>query len=185
VKGADSWSGLGRTHSRDALLHDQFVTGDYWERHGLEEPDAPLRFRGVIDRLRLTGVPDDRASWVTLRDLLSDVPKPTKTAPDNWPNHVHIPGARTYAKHTGSPLDLPSKTIKAGVHGVAGGEAMIRELSGKVRYLTVREAALVQGFPRDYEFPGPRSRVMGVIGNAVAVTVAAAIGLALREHTHI
>lgn len=182
VKGADTWTGLDRTHSRDTLLHDQFVTGEYWERHGLDEPDAPSRFRSAIERLRLTDVPDDRMAWVTLRDALSDVPNPTKTAPDGWPNHIQIPGARTYEKHTGSPLDLPSKAIKAGVHGVAGGEAMIRELNGKVRYLTVREAAMVQGFPHSYQFPGPRSRVMGVIGNAVAVRVAAALGTALREH---
>jgi site-specific DNA-cytosine methylase len=76
---------------------------------------------------------------------------------------------------------MPSKTIKAGVHGVAGGEAMLREIDGSVRYLSIREAALVQGFPQDYEFPGVRSRVMGVIGNAVAVDVAARVGRALVE----
>ncbi len=56
---------------------------------------------------------------------------------------------------------------------------MLRELDGSVRYFSIREAALVQGFPQDYEFPGIRSRVMGVIGNAVAVDVAAKVGLAL------
>jgi DNA (cytosine-5)-methyltransferase 1 len=65
-------------------------------------------------------------------------------------------------------MDMPSKTIKAGVHGISGREGTLRELDGTVRYLTVREAALVQGFPNDYEFPGYRSRVMVVIGNAVA-----------------
>jgi DNA (cytosine-5)-methyltransferase 1 len=74
-------------------------------------------------------------------------------------------------------------TSEAGVHGVAGGEAMLRELDGSVRCLTVREAALVQGFPQTYEFPGPRSRVMGVIGNGVAVRVAAKLGSTLRSHT--
>lgn len=59
----------------------------------------------------------------------------------------------------------------------------LRELNGTVRYLTIREAALVQGFPRDYEFPRYRSCVMDAIGNAVAVTVAARIGTALRRHT--
>lgn len=102
---------------------------------------------------------------------------------EGWPNHRAIPGARTYAKHTGSPVDMPSKTIKAGVHGVSGGEGTLRELDGTVRYLTIREAALVQGFPNDYEFPGYRSRVMGVIGNAVAVSVAQTIGTSLRKHT--
>lgn len=60
---------------------------------------------------------------------------------------------------------------------------MLRELDGTVRYLSVREAALVQGFPINYEFPGVRSRVMGVIGNTVAVDVAAALGTTLRTHT--
>jgi len=118
--------------------------------------------------------------WRTLRDLLAQVPTPhEKQSPPGWPNHIAIPGARVYPNHTGSPLDLPSKTIKAGVHGVAGGEAMIRRLDGSVRYLTIREAALAQGFPRQYEFPASRSRMMRVIGNAVAVDVAASIGRAL------
>ena len=183
VTGADTWHAIKRTHSRDALLADQFITGAYWERHGLKKPEIPVRFRGQVKRLEKTGLTDSRKPWATLRDALSNVPEPT-TADDveGWPNHKAIPGARTYKKHTGSPVDLPSKTIKAGVHGVAGGEAMIRDLDGTIRYLSVREAALVQGFPKDYEFPGVRSRVMGVIGNAVAVTVAAPLGKRLRKH---
>jgi DNA (cytosine-5)-methyltransferase 1 len=59
---------------------------------------------------------------------------------------------------------------------------MLRQLDGTPRYLSVREAALVRGFPTDYEFPGVRSRVMAVIGNAVAVDVAATLGSALRLH---
>lgn len=183
---AASWAGVPRTHSRDALLHEQWVSGSYWERHGLEKPaEEPPRLRIQIDRVRKTGAPDDTIAWRTLRDLLLEVPEPVAdVAPGAWPNHIAIPGARTYAKHNGSPVDLPSKTIKAGVHGVAGGEGMLRELDGTVRYLTIREAALVQGFPQDYEFPGIRSRVMGVIGNAVAVGVASRLGeslMAIRE----
>jgi DNA (cytosine-5)-methyltransferase 1 len=138
--------------------------------------------RGQVNRLRKTGCPTDRESWLTLRDALAAIPEPRSEGAEEWPNHDAIPGARIYAKHNGSPLDLPSKTIKAGVHGVAGGEAMLRELDGTVRYLSIREAAIVQGFPQDYEFPGYRSRVMGVIGNAVAVNVAANLGNALRSH---
>lgn len=176
-----AWTSMGMSHSRDVLLHEQWIAGTYWERHGLPKPkDAPDRLRAQIERIKKTGAPGDRRAWKTLRDLLSDVPEPAaEVAPNGWPNHIAIPGARTYAKHNGSPLDMPSKTIKAGVHGVAGGEAMLRELDGAVRYLSIREAALVQGFPRDYEFPGVRSRVMGVIGNAVAVDVATHIGQAL------
>ncbi|MFG3582235.1 DNA cytosine methyltransferase [Micromonospora chersina] len=186
VAGADTWEGIQRPHSRDVLLHDQWVTKAYWERHDLPVPEAPpQQLAGLVKRIKRVGVPAGIRAWTTLRDALADVPEPYVAQPEDsgWPNHVAIPGARVYPKHTGSPLDLPSKTIKAGVHGVSGGEAMLRELDGTVRYLTVREAALVQGFPQDYEFPGPRSRVMGVIGNAVAVKVAEVLGIAIREHT--
>ena len=177
---AGSWAGVAKTHSRDVLLYQQWVTGSYWERHGLKRPELPPRLNSQIERIKKTGAPIDALPWKTLRDLLADVPEPAiDTAPAGWPNHIAIPGARTYAKHNGSPLDMPSKTIKAGVHGVAGGEAMLRELDGTVRYFSIREAALVQGFPRHYEFPGVRSRVMGVIGNAVAVEVATKVGKAL------
>lgn len=183
VAGADTWTDVDRKHSRDVLLHQQYVTGEYWLRHDVQQPDVPLRQRGHVRRIERIGVPENVKPWSTLRDALVDVPEPVVDEVPGWPNHQAIPGARAYRKHTGSPLDMPSKTIKAGVHGVSGGEAMLRGLDGVVRYLSVREAALVQGFPTDYEFPGPRSRVMGVIGNAVAVDVAAAIGEALREHT--
>ena len=183
VPGADTWAPLTRTHSRDALLHQQYITQEYWRRHNMATPETPPRLRGPVARLRKLDAGGHRQPWNTLRDALLRVPQPTPEPPPGWPDHCAIPGARVYAKHTGSPLDLPSKTIKAGVHGVAGGEGMLRELDDSVRYLTVREAALVQGFPANYEFPGVRSRVMGVIGNAVAVDVAARLGEALREHT--
>lgn len=186
VSGADTWTELPRTHSRDVLLHQQFLTKEYWQRHQLEAPEIPPRLRAQVRRLEKLGVPPDREPWVTLRDALLHVPAPS--ADDDhpeWPNHLAVAGARAYAKHTGSLVDLPSKTIKAGVHGVSGGEAMLRHPDGSVRYLSVREAALVQGFPRQYEFPGYRSRVMAAIGNAVAVSVAAAIGRGLRDHLRI
>jgi DNA (cytosine-5)-methyltransferase 1 len=185
VPGADTWRALTMSHSRDALLHEQYVTGAYWTRHGLPKQEVPARMTTIVKRLRAIGPPDTKP-WQALRDALILIPAPGEGIEvPHWPNHLFIPGARTYAKHNGSPLDMPSKTIKAGVHGVAGGEAMLRNLDGSVRYLTVREAAMVQGFPQDYEFPGPRSRVMGVIGNAVATHVAATLGRALRKHTGI
>lgn len=190
ITGAGTWCGPLKTHSRDTLLSDLWITGEYWERHGLRKPDeVPARLKAQVKRIEKTGLLDDRLPWRTLRDLLQDVPEPAEeTDADAWPNHIAIPGARTYAKHNGSPVDMPSKTIKAGVHGVGGGEGMLRRPDGSVRYLSIREAALVQSFPRDYEFPGVRSRAMGVIGNAVAVDVAARIGeklVALRKTTPI
>jgi len=178
-----AWPGIGRTHSRAALFRDQWITGEYWERHGIKAPpEKPKHALASLRRIAAGSEGPELLPWRTLRDLLSQVPEPNQaSSPKGWPNHIAIPGARVYPNHTGSPIDLPSKTIKAGVHGVAGGEAMIRQLDGSVRYLTIREAALAQGFPRQYEFPTSRSRMMGVIGNAVAVDVAASIGEALIE----
>ena len=56
--------------------------------------------------------------------------------------------ARKYlAGHTGSALDEPAKTLKAGDHGVPGGENMLMLPDGTVRYFTVRESARLQTFP--------------------------------------
>lgn len=95
-------------------------------------------------------------------------------------NHIFIPGARTYPGHTGSPLDEPAKTLKAGVHGVPGGENMLVLYTGQVRYFTVREAARLQTFPDDYFFPHCWTQTMRQLGNAVPVALAEVIASDIR-----
>lgn len=173
---------LDPTHSEAALVYAQWVEGTYWDERGLPQPTRPdnLSDEGLL-RLKLRGIPDTEP-WVTVRDAIAGLPEPINgVAADRVLNHVGIPRARSYAGHTGSAIDWPSKTIKAGVHGVCGGEAMIRFPDGSLRYLTVREAARIQSFPDDYEFVGARSHAMRHIGNAVAVQVGAAVGLHLRR----
>jgi DNA (cytosine-5)-methyltransferase 1 len=91
-------------------------------------------------------------------------------------DHIFKDGARTYPGHTGSEIDQPSKTIKAGGHGVPGGENMIRYEDGSVRYFTVYEAKLIQTFPRDFLVTGAWGEAMRQIGNAVPVRLAEIIG---------
>lgn len=55
---------------------------------------------------------------------------------------------------TGSDIDQPSKALKAGDHGVPGGENMIRFTDGSVRYFTILEAKRIQTFPDDYPILG-------------------------------
>ena len=55
------------------------------------------------------------------------------------------------------------------------------EVPKYLRRLTVDEAALLQGFPSDYEFFGPQSKVYCQIGNAVPCTLAEAVALAARD----
>ena len=110
---------------------------------------------------------------MTLREAISDLPEPRpyEDPPDGL-FHRMQPGARAYPGHTGSPLDLPAKTLKAGVHGVPGGENMIAFPNGLVRYFTVREAARVQTFPDTWRFTGSGSETMRQLGNAVPVRLA-------------
>ena len=91
-------------------------------------------------------------------------------------NHRFQPGARRYKGHTGSPLDLPAKTLKAGDHGVPGGENMMVKDDDSVRYFTVRESARLQTFPDGYVFHGAWTECMRQLGNAVPVELARLLG---------
>lgn len=180
-----SWDDFEMDHSREALFYDQWVEPTYWDEHGVPQPSAPQSLTGTrLKRLRAAGRPAAKR-WRTVRDMLRE-PTPLPEPIDGKPhprvlNHVGIPGARSYPGHTGSGMDQPSKTIKAGVHGVCGGEAMIRFEDGRLRYMTVRESARIQSFPDSYEFAGARSTAMRHIGNAVAVDVARAVGSRIRS----
>lgn len=120
-----------------------------------------------------------KATWRTLGEVIADVPRPVRTPPYALWDNILREGARRYAGHTGSPIDQPAKTIKAGAHGVPGGENMIAFPDGSVRYMSVREAKLVQTFPVDYVIMGNWSEAMRQIGNAVPVRLAEAMGKAL------
>ena len=185
IEGASDREDITPTHSEDALLHAQWVSGNYWEEHDVSRPVMPERLQARVRKLStLDGLGDSRSRWRTVRDATREFPPPEdyKETPGVL-NHWGIPGARTYPGHTGSWIDAPAKTIKAGVHGVCGGEAMIRFHDDSLRYLTIRESAAIQSFPAWYEFPGTRTAMMRAIGNAVAVDVATTIEKHLRKTT--
>jgi DNA (cytosine-5)-methyltransferase 1 len=175
-----TWQGAERSHSEEALMHAQWVTGEYWARHRLPSPPIPYRFQKRVSKLAKKGVPDDQP-WLTVRDALSDLPEPTSSGEETIANHVYQPGARSYPGHTGSPLDEPAKTLKAGVHGVPGGENMLRYPDGSVRYFTVREAARLQAFPDSYQIKGAWGEAFRQLGNAVPVKLAEAVARSVRD----
>lgn len=196
-------------YSKEALLRS-LRSGDYWDRHATVTavPDH------VIDRV-MKEIPanpreDGLQPWRTLRDAIQGFgtgeytdengkirpnlePLPVvpldqldgKTAQGGVPDHVGWPGARIYQGHTPNYLDVPAKTVKAGVHGVPGGESVmlldkrVRDFSQPSgwrylhRYMTVRETARVMTFPDDWSLAGPRSEKMRQLGNAVPVTLGA------------
>jgi DNA (cytosine-5)-methyltransferase 1 len=115
----------------------------------------------------------------TISDALKTLPPPTGS--HNLCDHIFIDGAKTYPGHTGSDINKPSKTIKAGAHGVPGGENIIRFEDGSVRYMTVHEAKLIQTFPPGYRICGTWGEAMRQIGNAVPVKLATLIGQQLHS----
>jgi DNA (cytosine-5)-methyltransferase 1 len=167
------WSFPDKTHSCEALLWSQFVVNDYWERHGVSPSDIncyDTRIRAAIEKLTIQQslFPPDKKPWRTIRDQLSEIPEPDKMG-SYHPEHVFKGGARSYLGHTGSFIDFPSKTIKAGGHGVPGGENMLKFPDDTVRYFTTYEAKRIQTFPSDYRITGSWSESMRQIGNAVPV----------------
>jgi DNA (cytosine-5)-methyltransferase 1 len=170
---------LRRTHSRERLLWDQFVTGDYWERHKISrrgrkpliQPDVAL-----AARLSRTMVAPPGQPWATVRDTIKSLGEP-----NGINGHVFQDGAKPYIGHTGSPLDLPAKALKAGDHGVPGGENMIVRDDGTVRYFTLRESARLMGLPDDYSFPRSWTESMRQMGNAVPIQLGESVGRWLVE----
>ena len=179
---------LHGTHSLNRLLWDQWVTGEYWDRHRIpsaRRPATPSRNHGRIRALSRFRYPPLGRPWATVRDAITDLPDPRSDEALDVLDHRFIPGARSYPGHTGSPWDQPAKTLKAGDHGVPGGENTLRHSNGRVRYFTVREAARLQTFPDRFEFHGSWTETMRQLGNAVPVRlsfkVAESVAMALRR----
>lgn len=125
------------THSRERLLWDQWITGAYWKRHGMKKPEAPERADvSVVEKLKKDGIRPEQLPWQTIRDAIAGLGDPIPEGA-TVPNHIFQPGARSYKGHTGSHPDMPSKALKAGVHGVPGGENTLVLPDGSVRYFTV------------------------------------------------
>lgn len=167
------------THSQDALLWSKWRSGDYRKRHGVEpSPNEREQARAA----RLKEKPRE-LPWRTVRDALQDIPDPEldPKAAAKIPDHRFIPGARSYPGHTGSPLDEPAKTLKAGVHGVPGGENMMRRPDDSIRYFSERETARLQTFPDDFRFHGSWTETMRQLGNAVPVKLAEVVAKAVRN----
>jgi DNA (cytosine-5)-methyltransferase 1 len=191
----------------DHALYQSMRNGDYWKNHPTVEDHVKER---VLARLPKDIKEDDCKPWRTLRDairgrgtdrLLEPLPDVDLRRLEEkhdfggmlFPGHVGWPGARIYKGHTPNELDRPAKTVKAGVHGVPGGESVL-ELDDRVRdasapggwrylhrYMTVRETARVMTFPDEWVGSGPRGEQMRQLGNAVPVTLGEFFARAVSE----
>jgi DNA (cytosine-5)-methyltransferase 1 len=163
--GLADWTFPRPTHSAAALARSQ-RDGSYWKEHGIK----PSQKFTEID----SNGDDGLQRWRTLRDAIKGLPEPLgdKVEHPDWIHHYGWPGAREYPGHTPNELDAPAKAVKAGVHGVPGGETVLRRDDGTIRYMTVREVARVMTFPDHWRLAGPRGEQMRQLGNAVPVMLA-------------
>ncbi|MBQ9418373.1 MAG: DNA (cytosine-5-)-methyltransferase [Bacteroidales bacterium] len=164
------WSFPKSSHSEDALLWDKFVSGNYWKRHGINNPVQAQVCEEIKQKLvaKYGLFAPEEKPWNTIRDAFVGLDE----------NYVDdsLWNAKPYPGHTGSAIDEPSKTIKAGDHGVPGGENMVRFSDGTTRYLSVSEAKRIQTFPDTYSISGSWTEAMRQIGNAVPVLLARIVG---------
>jgi len=168
------------THTEEALIWAKWVTGSYWEEHSISRDKRPpptaqekAQASRVVKQYGVFGPLSQR--WRTVRDALTDLP-------DSLLNHELRAGARCYAGHTGSYIDEPAKALKAGDHGVPGGENMVRYPDDSVRYFSVRESCRIQTFPDDFFISGSWTEGMRQIGNAVPVKLAEVVGRSVYQH---
>jgi DNA (cytosine-5)-methyltransferase 1 len=174
-----------RTHEPDSLLYDKWVTGEYWDRHRISKrlrPTLSDSLKSRVSRLRSLFPEMMLPAWRTVRDAIADLPEiaPGESC-STFANHFCNPGARSYAGHTGSPYDEPAKALKAGDHGVPGGENTLRFDDGSVRYFSVRECARLQTFPDEWTFEGSWTESMRQLGNAVPVKMCEIVAGSLRK----
>lgn len=171
------WSFPTPTHSKEALIYAKHGDGSYWDEHRIAKKNRPESLERETRSVQLVDKTLLNKRWQTVRDAIAELPDPRDAGvKSRFINHEFKGGARQYVGHSGSVLDEPSKTIKAGAHGVPGGENMLVLDDGSLRYYTVRESARIQTFPDDYLFYGSWTESMRQIGNAVPVKLANIIG---------
>ncbi|WP_429363741.1 DNA cytosine methyltransferase [Paraburkholderia sp. MM5496-R1] len=170
------------THSFRRLVWEKWVSGSYWKRHNIPSPESGTKSRieqSILLEFEATGREPKELPWRTCRDAFSGLGEPVLGFSPS--RHEFRRGARAYPGHDGSLIDAPSKALKAGTHGVPGGENMLVDNGGRVRYFTIREAARLQGMPDSFTPSGAWSQAMRQLGNAVPVQLAEAAGRWIRS----
>lgn len=94
--------------------------------------------------------------------------------------YTKITGIKSnHIKYRALEWDKPSPTVVS--HLYKDGLMFIHPDINQLRSITIREAALLQSFPLDYEFLGSNAYCFKMIGNAVPVSFAQQIALAIHD----
>jgi len=118
--------------------------------------------------------------WETISKALQGIPEPRGDCSD-LSNHICSQYKVTNRDFTGHRLtadDKPSPTILA--RGNAKGGVCVIQHPRNHRRLSVRETAVIQTFPLDFEFVGSMTSCYRQVGNAVSVLFAKHLGKGLK-----
>ena len=142
--------------------------------HGQADPHDPLHRASSLSPLNLTRIRSSRpgGSWSDWDETIVS------------PCHRRSKGKGYRSVYGRMEWDRPSPTITTQSYGFGSGRFGHPEQD---RALSLREAALLQTFPRDYAFvpPGvePHLKTLGrLIGNAVPVRLGRVVGRSLLRH---
>ncbi|MCA8833958.1 MAG: DNA cytosine methyltransferase [Proteobacteria bacterium] len=118
--------------------------------------------------------------WVTIGEALSNIPEPDNN--HNLKNHVcsqYKVTNRNFTGHRTTDPDKPSPTVLA--RGNGGGGVCAIQHPQNHRRMSIREQALIQTFPLDFEFIGAMNSCYRQVGNAVPVLFAEHLGKMLSK----
>ncbi|MCC8114351.1 MAG: DNA cytosine methyltransferase [Bacteroidales bacterium] len=162
-------------------------------------PETPLPTHGK-EALEANLFSDDIKPWRTLRDFLSSYEdkeeshwcRPTESlwiALKDLPNGSGLkssgrPEATRPNGHWGyrqgtfiADLDKPARTVTG-----SSSQDWIRMADHSLRRLTLREVALLQGFPEDWTFCGSKAHQFQQVGNAVPTIFGKTLGKVIADY---
>jgi DNA (cytosine-5)-methyltransferase 1 len=123
----------------------------------------------------------DKSSWVSISQALKDVVEPDDPT-SKLKNHIYSKYKitnRNFTGHRETDPDKPSPTILARGNG-KGGVCAIQHPKNH-RRMSVRESAIIQTFPINFEFVGSMGSMYRQVGNAVPVLFGEQIGKKLKQ----
>lgn len=122
----------------------------------------------------------EKEKWVTISQALSNIPEPDQST--DILNHIYSKYKvtnRNFTGHRKTDPKKPSPTILARGNG-KGGVCAIQHPKNH-RRMSVRESAIIQTFPKNFQFFGSMGSMYRQVGNAVPVLFAEQLGKSLKE----
>lgn len=156
-----------------------FNASDY----GVPQNRIRVLIWGIREELNINRIwPNEstRDNKITIGEALKDIPDPEEK--HNLANHIGSKYKITNRNYIGcrtTDPNKPSPTIIARGNGKGGVNAI--QHPNNHRRMTVREQAIIQTFPNDFEFSGSMSSCYRQIGNAVPVKFAEAVGMSFSK----